>query len=124
MYNGGTFSSPNHPNRYYNRLHCTWLLVSRNDSAKIKIEFDPRFDIESGEQSLGGDSEPCVHDGIIVDDIRYCGDRAPRPIIIDKNTTLAQWFFINFNREACGRVRLLYIVEFLCVLEFLLNPCS
>ncbi|KAK3733284.1 hypothetical protein QZH41_011133 [Actinostola sp. cb2023] len=82
--NKGSFSSPNYPNNYPNRVTCDWEITGPKEAKRITIKFE----------DFAIDDSPvmCFYDYLLVFNAqhgrevgRFCGMHKPLPIKIDGN---------------------------------------
>ena len=81
----GTFSSNGFPNNAYgNDLDCAWQLQGDSDAEKLILSFSDQFNIEPAKID-------CHYDRIIVNDVEYCGAKAPNDIEIEGSLTTVRF---------------------------------
>ncbi|KAG8196779.1 hypothetical protein JTE90_014511 [Oedothorax gibbosus] len=94
--NSGTFSSPNHPGRYYAEDICVWK-IDAPEGKRVKVKFSDTFDIRAYEPlcvqdylsvSLTGDFSTHVK--------RYCHGSKPGTLLSTSNSML-----FKFRTDCC-----------------------
>ncbi|KAK7501503.1 hypothetical protein BaRGS_00007307 [Batillaria attramentaria] len=97
----GVVSSLNYPNNYTNNAHCHWDIFVPEGN-RIRLEFEPPFDIE------GDRTGYCRHDGVTVFDGsvlqvagRYCGNVLPQPVTLFSNHAVV-YFSTDFSQTGRG----------------------